>query len=151
MAENSGLTVRQHRRDSIELAIEFVVCDEHAAQVQFSPASSAVDQRAIEGITVDVSRGGMGLVCRHFIPRHCEGVARVFDPIAVGARSDGTPVYEVAFEHRVKVRRVVMLSHEPSYAIGVSFVDPGPDIAQRVDTLQRSIAAACERQEAGDA
>ena len=39
----------------------------------------------------------------------------------VGMRADGTPILEVAFEQRVKVRRVQMTSHEPTYFIGVSF------------------------------
>ena len=64
---------------------------------------------------------------------------RVFDPTPVGTRSDGTPILEVAFEQRVKVRRVQMTSHEPTYFIGVSFADPDqvdPDIGNRMMLLK---------------
>jgi hypothetical protein len=69
----------------------------------------------------------------------CEGSLRVFDPAPVGTRNDGTPILEVAFEQRVKVRRVQMTSHEPTYFIGVSFADPDlvdPDIGSRMMLLK---------------
>ena len=68
----------------------------------------------------------------------CEGSLRVFDPMPVGTRPDGQPIFEVAFEQRVKVRRVQMTSHEPTYFIGVSFADPeavDPDIGNRMMLL----------------
>ncbi len=140
MSPKSGLRVRQHRRHEIELPVEFVVCDEHRSQVRFSSSSSAVDDHTIRGTSVDISPGGMGFMSRQFIPRQCEGSLRVLDPTPVGTRNDGTPILEVAFAQRVKVRRVRMTSHEPTFFIGVSFADPDsvdPDIGDRMLLLRR--------------
>ncbi|MHC4415047.1 MAG: hypothetical protein ACYS0G_07175 [Planctomycetota bacterium] len=140
MPSKSGLRVRQHQRQEIELPVEFVVCEEHRTQVRFSSSSSAADEHTIRGTSVDISPGGMGFSCRQFIPRMCEGSLRVLDPTPAGIRADGTAILEVAFVQRVKVRRVQMTSHEPTYFIGVSFADPesvDPDIANRMMLLKR--------------
>jgi c-di-GMP-binding flagellar brake protein YcgR len=135
MPRNTGLTVRQHEREDIDLSIEFVVADKHRPQVHFSSTSAAVDQHAVRGLASDLSSGGMGLELRQFLPRSCEGSVRVFDPHSVGVKRDGTPIHEVAFEHPVKVRRVIMLDHDPTYAVGVSFIDPAPDLQQKISDL----------------
>ena len=134
----SGLRVRQHHRREIELPVEFVVAVEYRDQLRFSSQSSAIDDHSLRGTSVDISPGGMGFTCRQFLPRQCEGSLRVFDPMPVGMRADGTPILEVAFEQRVKVRRVQMTSHEPTYFIGVSFAEPDnvdPDIGNRMMLL----------------
>ncbi len=138
MSSQSGLRVRQHHRREIELPVEFVVAEEHRDQLRFGARSSALNDHTVLGTSVDISPGGMGFTSRQFIPRMCEGSLRVFDPMPVGARPDGTPILEVAFEQRVKVRRVQMTSHEPTYFIGVSFADPDsvdPDIGNRMMLL----------------
>ena len=135
MPRNSGLTVRQYEREDIHLSIEFVVAEEHRGQVQFSPMSAAADTHSARGVAADLSSGGMGLELGQFIPRLCEGTVRVFDPRAAATKRDGTPVYEVAFEHAVKVRRVSMIDHQPTYAVGVSFVDPAPDVQRKLQDL----------------
>jgi c-di-GMP-binding flagellar brake protein YcgR len=132
MPHVSGLTIRQHERQSIELAVEVAVAEEHQQQVRFSPASGAAGCAIIRGTAVDISSGGMGLVLRQFLPRMCEGEVRIFSPTAVGRGADGAAVYEAIFEHRVKVRRVYMTSHEPTYTAGLSFVDPEPGLEERV-------------------
>ena len=139
MSHSSGLTVRHYERETIELTVEFIVCDAHREQVRFSPMSTAVQPHVARGQAVDVSTGGMGLICRQFIPRMCEGTVRVFDPGQTGRGSDGSPVHEIVFEQRVKVRRVTLASHEPTYALGVAFIDPDPDINQRVADLLKLI------------
>ncbi|UCD74463.1 MAG: PilZ domain-containing protein [Phycisphaerales bacterium] len=144
MPRDSGLTVRQYEREDIHLSIEFVVAEKHRAQVQFSPMSAAADPHAVRGVASDLSSGGMGLELGQFIPRLCEGSVRVLDPRAVGERRDGTPVHEVAFEHPVKVRRVTMTDHEPTYAVGVSFIDPAPDAQRKLqDLLARAPGPDC--------
>lgn len=143
MSSKSGLRVRQHHRREIELPIEFVVGEAHRPQLRFSTSSSAVDPHSIRGTSVDISPGGMGFTSRQFLPRMCEGLLRVFDPMPVGTRGDGSPILEVAFEQRVKVRRVQMTSHEPTYFIGVSFADPDavdPDIGNRMMLLKQQAA-----------
>ena len=137
----SGLRVRQHHRREIELPVEFVVAEEYRDQLRFSSQSSAINDHSLRGTSVDISPGGMGFTCRQFLPRQCEGSLRVFDPMPVGVRADGTPILEVAFEQRVKVRRVQMTSHEPTYFIGVSFAEPDnvdPDIGNRMMLLRQT-------------
>ncbi len=109
--------------------------EEHREQVRFSPMSSAPQPHVTRGAAQDVSPGGMGLISEHFVPRMCEGTVRVYDPNPVTTAADGSPVYEVAFEHAVRVRRVTLASHEPTYSLGLAFVDPGPDISEKVDRL----------------
>ncbi len=138
MSSQSGLRVRQHHRREIELPVEFVVAEEHRDQLRFGSKSSALNDHTLRGTSIDISPGGMGFTSQQFLPRMCEGSLRVFDPMPVGTRPDGTPILEVAFEQRVKVRRVQMTSHEPTYFIGVSFADPDsvdPDIGSRMMLL----------------
>jgi c-di-GMP-binding flagellar brake protein YcgR len=139
VSQKSGLTVRQHEREGIQVPVEFFVSPEHGAQVHLSPESSAVGQHTLRGTAVDISSGGMGLEFRQFIPRMCGGTVRVFvpDPISVGA--DGSPLFEAVFEHQVKVRRVYLIGREPLYAMGVAFIDPDPDIDHRITTLLERI------------
>ncbi len=132
MSARSGLRVRQHRRREVELPIEFVVCEAHRAQVRFSASSDAAGEHTVCGTSIDISLGGMGVSCRQLLPRVCEGSLRVFDPTPVGTKSDGSPVLEVGFEHLVKVRRVRMTSGEPTYFIGLSFLEPEPDLDRRI-------------------
>ena len=141
MSSQSGLRVRQHHRREIELPVEFIVAEEYRDQVRFGSKSSAINDHSLRGTSVDISPGGMGFSCGQFLPRQCEGLLRVFDPMPIGTRDDGTPMLEVAFEQRVKVRRVQMTSHEPTYFIGVSFADPDnvdPDIGNRMMLLKEA-------------
>ncbi|MHC4991492.1 MAG: hypothetical protein ACYTGC_10970 [Planctomycetota bacterium] len=135
MAQASGLTVRQHERRSIERDVEVGICDEHQQQVRFSPASSAKGQTVVRGKVTDISPGGMGMTFSQFVPKMCEGQVRVFSPTPVGRGADDMPVYDTIFEHEVKIRRVYMISHEPTYAAGASFVDPEPDLSARVEEV----------------
>ena len=142
MPQTSGLTVRQHERQTIDLRVEFVVGDEHREQVRFSPTSNAAEPFVTRGTASDISPGGMGMVGPQFIPRMCDGSVRIFDPRPTGTGPDGTPILEVVFEHRAGVRRVVLDSHEPTYALGVEFVDPVPDIADRVSNVLALVGTA---------
>ena len=144
MSQTIGLKVRQHQRHEIELPVEFVVCEEHRNQVRFSASSGAVDHHTVRGRSIDVSPGGIGIVCRQFIPRMCEGSLRLLNPTPVGTSSDGTPILDVAFEHRVKVRRVWMDGREPTYLVGLAFTDPetvDPNIGDRISLLAKRMNA----------
>src|SRR5688572_18035411 len=134
MAQTSGLTVRQHEREGIEVPVEFYVCPEHGSQVHFSSGSAAQGQHVIRGKAIDISSGGMGLEFRQFLPRMCEGTVRVFAPNPM-LDGDGAALYEPVFEHRVKVRRVYLVGREPLYSMGVAFVNHGPDIDERITKL----------------
>ena len=132
MSQTTGLTVRQYERESLELPIEFTVCDEHSGQIKFSSSSSAAGKHVIRGTLMDVSPGGMGVQCGQFLPRMSEGTIRVFGQAAKGTAHNGqTPV----FEHRVKVRRVYLTDRAPKYSLGLAFVDPETGIEQKVSAL----------------
>jgi len=147
----SGLTTRQFERESADLSVEFVVGAEHRGQVCFSSTSAATDAHAIAGRLRDVSSGGMGLILDGFVPRLCEGTVRVFSPFPSGGGPEDDPVYDVIFEHEVKVRRVTMHDRRPSYSIGVAFYDPEPNIEDRVQNLLGVIDQAREQQDAPEA
>jgi hypothetical protein len=121
--KTSGLTVRQHERAGIRVPVEFVVCNEHAVQVRFSPQSSAPEHHIVAATAVDISHGGLGMESRHFLPRMCEGIVRI---------SSGG---EVVLEQRAKVRRVYLTGREPRYMIGVAFLNPPGDIEQRIAAI----------------
>jgi c-di-GMP-binding flagellar brake protein YcgR len=135
MAQTSGLTIRQYERETIDLIVEFVVADPHGAQVRFSGMSPASDAHAVRGRAMDYSAGGMGIILPTFVPRMCEGTVRIFDPVPVSTRSDGSPVYEIAVEHPVKVRRVTLLDHEPSYLVGMAFTRQPENFEAQIQQL----------------
>ncbi len=141
MSQTSGLTIRQHERREIELPVEFVVAEEHRQQVRFSSSSGADNQETVRGHSVDISVGGLGISSRHYLPRACPGVVRVYDPAATGDGPDDSALLNVAFEHRVKVRRAQMTSPEPTYFIGLSFIDPEPDVAERIASFLHKIGS----------
>ncbi len=147
MAQMSGLTIRQHERETLALRAEFVVADTHRAQVRFASMSGAAEPHVTRGTASDISTGGMGLICPQFVPRMCEGTIRIYHPRPVSTASDGTPVYDVCFEHRAKVRRVTLNSHDPTYALGTAFVDPEPDIETRVADVLKLAAEAAKMKE----
>lgn len=140
MGPHRGLTVREHERQQIEMPVEFIICDEHRPQVRFSTSSSVIDQFGVGGLTVDLSAGGLGFVAKQFLPRHCEGMVRVFEPGLPKCSFDGestsarehAPAY---IEHRAKVRRVRMNSRDGQYAIGLAFLNPTPKLEARVSEL----------------
>lgn len=136
MSQTSGLTVRQHEREGIEVPFELTVSSSHAAQVRFSASSSAVSEHVIRGQAIDISSGGMGLRCRQLLPRMSEGIVRVFAPTS-GASGEGTG--ELMFEQKVKVRRVTLTGREPMYSLGVAFIDPEPTLDEQINALFRRL------------
>lgn len=143
MSQTRGLTVRQHEREGASVPFEFVVSPTQASQVRFSTSSTAIGPQMIRGEAMDISAGGMGLQCRQFLPRLCEGTVRVFAPQSdpPGALG-GTDELELMFEQQVKVRRVRLIGREPAYSLGVAFMDGGPALDQKIasllDRVQRS-------------
>jgi hypothetical protein len=125
MSMTQGLQVRRHAREAIELEMEFEIAEPHREQIRFSPNSGALERFITTGLAIDISPGGLGLITRHFVPRMCQGIVRIY-------RSQ--KAREVIFEHEVKVRRVSM--HRDGYALGVAFIDPEQGIAERVEELR---------------
>ena len=147
----SGLTVRHFERRTIDFPAEFAVCEEHQGQVRFSPTSSAQDRHAIAVRCVDMSPGGVGMQSDIYLPRMCEGVLRVFDPTPVGTREDGTPILNIALEHRVKIRRVYMTGEMPEYFVGTSFIDADSALQDCVERLVESLGTLPEGEGDGHA
>ena len=155
----SGLTIRQYERSGIRLPVELVVRDQHRAQIRFSSSSAAENDHMIRGIAADISAGGMGLELRYFLPRNCEMELRLLEPVDARAselspalaatqpppppspaKAAGEGVSAPLLVQRVRVRRVQMTSGEPSYAIGVAFIDPPDDIEARIADLFKRFA-----------
>ena len=139
MSPGSGLTVRQHERDTIQVSVEFVIDTSFGDQVHFSPMSSAVRPHVFQGIATDISPGGIGIESRLYIPRMTEGVVRVYDCNSIEALNDESHTHRVIFEHHVKVRRVVLHNHEPVYSLGLAFLNPPGDIEVRVNKVMAAI------------
>lgn len=140
MSTSRGLRVRQHERWDIKLSAEFVVSDDHSAQVKFSSGASVISEGTIRGETIDISPGGLAFVSRQFIPRRCEGIVRVFSPKPAGSKGDGKAILQVLFERQAKVRRIRTIDHQPSYKIGLSFDELDLDIEKKIAEIQASMA-----------
>lgn len=139
MSTSRGLRVRQHERWDIKLPAEFVVSDDHSAQVRFSSSASIIDENVIQSETIDISPGGLAFVSRQFIPRRCEGIVRVFSPKPVGTKGDGKPILQLLFERQAIVRRVRTIDHQPSYKIGLSFDELDLDIEKKIAEIQATV------------
>jgi len=133
MSQPDTDTIRQHERFDIDLPMAFEVCPEHREQVRFSASSSTSQPHIIHGRAVDLSLGGFGLICDQFLPRMCQGTVRIFDATSADDADSGSPI----FEHHVKVFRVSLVRQPLSYSLGTGFVDPGPDIMQKVVKLSK--------------
>lgn len=140
MAETQGLKIRRDARLEIRLPVEFEIAEPDRAQVMFSPTSGSRAAHLVAGWATDASGGGVGLLLTQFVPRLCAGVIRVFAPGSGEEAGLGEPL----IEHPVRVRRVVMRDHEPTYAVGVAFIDPDPELRDRVAEVLRQAGAAGE-------
>jgi len=121
------------------MPVEFSVCPEHRSQVRFAPESSSMDEFGVEGITLDLSSGGLGFVARQFLPRHCEGIVRIFAPSQAPIEGRPHQPAVVRIEHRAKVRRVWMDTRDGSYSIGLAFLDPTPQLEGVVNDMLRDM------------
>ena len=135
MATNIGLSVRQHERGKIRLPIEFIVSDEHREQVRFSSSSSAVRPHEIQGMVTDISRGGLGFDSQLYLPRMCEGKVRIFDGATTVSQIDPVPTPQPILETRVKIKRVLLQGQDPSYQIGIAFLDPPDNIEELIQNV----------------
>jgi hypothetical protein len=134
VSQISGLTVRQHEREGIEVPVEFTIDPDHSTQVCFSPSSCASGPQTFRCKGTDISSGGMGLQTRIFLPRGCEGTVRAFAPGSnQGGDTGGEP--ELLLEHRVKIRRVTLVGRDPVYSIGCAFIDPTAELDRQINNL----------------
>lgn len=109
-APAESLVVRQHERVSCALPAEVAVAPECAEGVSLSRSVGDAAGRVVATAT-DVSRGGMGLRCSTFFPRHTLLVVRLPENHAGGTGP---------WEATVRVERVSMVDRGPTYYLGTS-------------------------------
>ncbi len=149
MSDQPRLTVRQHERWELEVPAVFIVDAAHREQLRFGTSSTAIEPHVVSGTTIDLSPGGVGIRCLEFVPRMCAGTLRIIKPGASPPRDADRSDDNVVFEHGVRVRRVEMIGHEPSYSLGLSFVDTEsgmerdiPELVRRLSDMLSAAAAA---------
>ncbi len=106
------LSRRQFVRHSTEYAARLTPHPDHAAQFRLSLPES----QSVVAVT-DVSAGGIGLRSGVLLPRNLR--------LLVCVQGVGGSVASVARSVTVEgvVRRCTMLDHEPTYSVGLQFVD----------------------------
>lgn len=133
-----GLTVRRFERHELALPIQVSIDDSGPVSVKLSRSSGAMG--SFNALLSDLGQGGLGVESPHFLPRQTVLRVRLY-----ADNSTGLPEFEAS----VRVMRNRMISREPRYALGCSFVDPTPQLQQTVDDVLAAIAAL--RSDAGEA
>lgn len=118
--KTDNLVVRQHERLRCALTAEATVAPEHVGPIALSPLAADATGN-FNPVVVDVSRGGIGLKTKVFLPKQARICVTITDP-ALGAPISAT----------VRVQRVIMTDRAPTYELGTSFVDPSPALLQAV-------------------
>lgn len=120
LPKTDNLVVRQHERVRCALSAEATVAPEHAGPIALSPLA-ADGSGNFNPIVVDVSRGGIGLRTKVFLPKQARICVTITDP-----------ALEAPISATVRVQRVVMTDRAPTYELGTSFVDASPALLQSV-------------------
>lgn len=149
MASGNGLSTRQFERGSVNLPARFVIDPDHHSQIRFGATALSATQDTVQGRIVDFSSGGVGLMLPHYLPRLCRGTLRVYEPGCESSDGDAVGEGRPIFEHRVQVRRVRLAGHDPSYSIGVAFVEPDSALEGRVEAVLRGYDGG-SRHQSGD-
>ncbi|MFT3686435.1 MAG: PilZ domain-containing protein [Phycisphaerales bacterium] len=118
--KTDNLVVRQHERLTCALAAEATVAPEHQGPIALSPLAADASGKFAPTVT-DISRGGIGLRTKVFLPKQARLSVTITDPAV------GTPITAT-----VRVQRVVMTDRTPTYDIGTAFVDPSAALLQAV-------------------
>ncbi len=129
------LSRRQFVRHAAEYAARVTPHSDHASQFRLS----LPEAQSIVAVT-DVSGGGLGLRSGVMLPRNLRLLVCVQ---GVGGSAPRSVTVEAT------VRRCSMMDHEPTYAVGLQFVDPTgederlliADAARRMKTAAASSAA----------
>lgn len=99
---------RQFKRHSARWSARLEAHSDHAEQFRLSFPDSFNDLAVI-----DVSEGGFGLITGVLIPKNLKLT------VHVDATTEGGRVFHI----RGVTRRCVMIDHQPSYQVGVQFID----------------------------
>lgn len=115
-----NLVVRQHERLTCALTSEAAVASEHQGSISLTPLAADATGTFTPTVT-DISRGGIGLRSRVFLPKQAHLTVTITDP-----------ALESPITATVRVQRVVMTDRTPTYELGTAFVDPSPSLTQAV-------------------
>lgn len=118
--KTDNLVVRQHERLNCALSAEATIAPEHQGPIVLSPLA-ADNTGKFSPIVVDISRGGIGLKSKVFLPKQAHLNVTITDPVV------GTPISAT-----VRVQRVIMTDRTPTYELGTAFVDPSAALLQAV-------------------
>lgn len=131
--QNDNLVVRQYERVKCSLAAELTVATEHQGIITFAAAVTN-GQSTLPVTLVDISRGGIGLRSKVFLPKQSRLTVRISDPASpAGGKS-------ISLSCQCKVMRVIMIDRTPMYELGTSFVDPSPADLQIIGDLLKRVS-----------
>jgi hypothetical protein len=120
LPKTDNLVVRQHERLRCALTAEATIAPEHIGPITLSPLAADASGN-FNPVVVDVSRGGIGLRTKVFLPKQARICVTITDPAI------GTPISTT-----VRVQRVIMTDRAPTYELGTAFVDPSPGLLQTI-------------------
>ena len=131
--QNEHLVVRQHERVKCALDADVSVALEHRPIVALTGAVSDGNGKFMAAV-VDISRGGIALRSKVFLPKQCRLVVRIIDPRLLDAGET------VVFTCTSRVMRVQMVDRTPTYELGTAFVDLPPEGQAVVAALIKRVA-----------
>lgn len=141
MAGVGGLTVRRFERHEVGLKAVLSLTGESARVVRFS-SGSGVDSSSIEAMLTDIGDGGLGLRTSLMLPRGVTVRVRVPHPTEAGTW---------LLDAEARLQRVAMKGREPSYLLGMAFVNQAPNLSQQIAGLRAFPAARAATAESGGA
>lgn len=119
---DANVSSRLHERRETRFGASVRVHPDHADQFRLSFPDALSDF-----IVTDVSKGGIGLRSSIYFPRNLRLT------LSVRECSEHDNADSPSLTIRVIVRRCVMTDHNPTYSVGLQFVDPsGTDEARLV-------------------
>lgn len=130
--QNDGLIVRGTDRFEVRWPGRVRVGPEHERAVRLTRTAGA-GGGAVPVEVFDISKGGLGFRTGVYLPKLTALHLEAFE----GALDEGEPVLQLT----VCVRRVQMVSAEPTYTIGVSLTDPHGTGADQVRGVLARLAA----------
>jgi len=130
MAAVNGLTVRRYERHEVGLPAVLSLTGSACHAVRFS-ATSETDGQGIPATLVDIGDGGLGVRTSVMLPRGTTLRVRVTHP-------QGN---ELLLEVEARLQRLSMKGREPSYLLGMAFVNPPANIAEQVSRTRACAAA----------
>lgn len=134
---STALKTRRFARTVIDAPAEIIISPEHRSQVRFTSIAMAPQRHVLRCTATDLSGGGIGVESRHFLPRGLTGILRIIAPGTV-LDSRALPPSAILLEHAIRVRRTILRTREPLFAVGVEFIDATPTLDA---TLERVAAA----------